>query len=89
MGRKESNQTNKTKHVPMVENDVFRTWILWLKRIKKGEGIIVYKTWMKVFRIIPEFRILRLTFNRKSASKCEIRQSLIASLIYFQFIFGQ
>ena len=26
--------------------------------------------WMKVFRIIPEFRILRLTFHRKSASKC-------------------
>ena len=23
----------------------------------------------KVFRIIPEFRILRLTFHRKSASK--------------------
>ena len=27
-------------------------------------------TWVKVFRIIPEFRILRLTFHRKSASKC-------------------
>ena len=27
-------------------------------------------TWMKVFRFIPEFRILRLTFQRKSASKC-------------------
>ena len=25
-------------------------------------------TWVKVFRIIPEFRILRLTFHRKSAS---------------------
>ena len=24
----------------------------------------------KVFRINPEFRILRLTFHRKSASKC-------------------
>ena len=23
--------------------------------------------WVKVFRIIPEFRILRLTFHRKSA----------------------
>ena len=28
------------------------------------------KAWVKVFRIIPEFRILRLTFHRKSASKC-------------------
>ena len=26
-------------------------------------------TWVKVFRIIPEFRILRLTFYGKSASK--------------------
>ena len=25
---------------------------------------------VKFFRIIPEFRILRLTFHRKSASKC-------------------
>ena len=24
-------------------------------------------SWVKVFRIIPEFRILRLTFHRKSA----------------------
>ena len=29
-----------------------------------------YNTWMKVFMINPEFRILRLTFHRKSASKC-------------------
>ena len=28
------------------------------------------KTWVKVFRIIPELRILRLTFHKKSASKC-------------------
>ena len=27
------------------------------------------RTWVKVFRINPEFRILRLTFHRKSASK--------------------
>ena len=27
-------------------------------------------TWVKVFRINPKFRILRLTFHRKSASKC-------------------
>ena len=26
-------------------------------------------SWVKVFRINPEFRILRLTFHRKSASK--------------------
>ena len=39
---------------------------------------------MKVFRIIPEFRILKLTFQRKSASKSRIKQILLA-LIYFQF----
>ena len=33
------------------------------------------------FRIISEFRILRLTFQRKSASKSSIRQNIIASLI--------
>ena len=26
--------------------------------------------WVEVFKINPEFRILRLTFQRKSASKC-------------------
>ena len=31
---------------------------------------INYKTWVKAFRIIPEFRILRLAFHRKLASKC-------------------
>ena len=29
---------------------------------------------MKVFRSNPEFRILRLTFHRKSASKCWIKE---------------
>ena len=29
-----------------------------------------FVTWVKVFRINPEFRILRLTIHRKSASKC-------------------
>ena len=38
-------------------------------------------SWVKVFRINPEFLILRLTFHRKSASKCWIRQIIIASLI--------
>ena len=34
-------------------------------------------------RIVPEFRILRLTFHRKLASKCWIEQNIIAFLIYF------
>ena len=41
-------------------------------------------SWVKVFRIIPEFRILRLTFHRKSASKCWIEQIIIAFLICYQ-----
>ena len=32
--------------------------------------VCVAYTWVKVLRINPEFRILRLTFHRKSASKC-------------------
>ena len=32
--------------------------------------ILLSVTWVKVFRINSEFRILRLTFQRKSASKC-------------------
>ena len=39
-------------------------------------------TWLKVFRIIPEFRILKLTFCRKSASKCWIRQIILASGLF-------
>ena len=40
-----------------------------------------HNAWVKVFRINPEFRILRLTFRRKSASKCRIREIIIASQI--------
>ena len=29
---------------------------------------LLLRTWVKVFKIIPEFRILRLTFHRKSVS---------------------
>ena len=42
-----------------------------------------YKAWVKVLRINPEFRILRLTFHRKSASKCWIKQIIIASRFIF------
>ena len=48
---------------------------------RRLESLIDLFTWVKAFRIIPEFRILRLTFNRKSASKSLIRQILMASLI--------
>ena len=51
--------------------------------------LIFWTPWVKAFRIIPEFRILRLTFHRKSASKSWIRQILMASLIKFQFILRQ
>ena len=44
------------------------------------------KEWVKDFRIIPEIRILRLTFCGNSASKCWIREIIIAYLIYFQSV---
>ena len=34
-----------------------------------SQNTMLHKTWVKVFRIIPEFRILRPTFHRKLASK--------------------
>ena len=40
--------------------------------------------WVKVIRIIPEFRILRLMFHRKSDLKCLIRRIITAFLIYYQ-----
>ena len=43
-----------------------------------------YNDLVKWFRINPEFRILRLTFHRKLASKCSIREIIIASLINFE-----
>ena len=45
----------------------------WLDRMLirlVGDTFILHITWVKVFRIIPEYRILRLTFHKKSASKC-------------------
>ena len=45
--------------------------------------LALYNTWVKVFRIIPVFRILR---HRKSASKCWILLLIIAFLILLQLI---
>ena len=45
--------------------------------------------WVKVFRIIPEFRNLRLTFHWKSASKCWIREIIIDFSIYIQSVLRQ
>ena len=49
-------------------------------------GPFVRISWVKVFRIIPVFRILKLTSQRKSASKCGIRKIVVASLIYFEYL---
>ena len=37
-------------------------------------SLVAIITWVKVFRINPEFRILRLTFHRKSAQNAELRR---------------
>ena len=55
-----------------IENFLYFQGIPYMNLVLK-EAFIFHKptiTWVKVFRIIPEFRILRLTFHRKSASKC-------------------
>ena len=62
--QEESNQTNQEKlDSSGSELEAVDQRIAELKTQVKGTGV-------KVFRIIPEFRILRLTFHRKSASKC-------------------
>ena len=42
--------------------------------------------WVDVFRIIHEFKILRLTFYRKPALKCLIKHIIITSLITYPFV---
>ena len=41
-----------------------------IRQVEVGNLLVLIITWVKVFRINPEFRILRLTFHRKSASTC-------------------
>ena len=53
-----------------------------LSEYASSEGNLLYMG--ENFRIIPELRISRLTFFGKSASKCLIREIIIASLIYFK-----
>ena len=69
----------KNKDITFKLSDVFI--MLINVKMPKIVGILTYKsminfillhekfcTWVDVFRIIPQFRILRLTFHRKSAS---------------------
>ena len=44
--------------------------IVFYRRQKVSQYHTASHTWVKVFRNNPEFRILRLTFHLKSASKC-------------------
>ena len=52
-----------------------------LSNVIRAFAVHSVTTWVKVFRMTPEFRILRLTFHRKSASKSWILQIVIAFLI--------
>ena len=45
-----------------------------------------FELWTLFIGFIHEFRILRLTFHRKSASKSWIRQIILAFLNYFQMV---
>ena len=66
-----------TSFIIFSENKASRTL-----KLRQYQCLICLFTWVKVFRINPEFRILRLTFHIKSA----IRKVIIASLIYFLFV---
>ena len=50
-------------------SDVQRRQLCSDWRLKGYIMVLLPYAWVKVFRIIPEFRILRLTFHRKSALK--------------------
>ena len=53
------------------ENNLHSCGVLLLTSLANYETLILLLSqllWVKVLRIIPEFRILRLTFHRKSAS---------------------
>ena len=63
MVRKESNQTNKQKDTRPYLTASAESFL-------HGRSSGTWRcAWVKVLRIIPEFRILRMTFHRKSSSK--------------------
>ena len=75
----------------MLTEPVVKLQMVKIQEIQIKQKVIqdtekVRGTWVKVFMIIPEFRILGLTFFGKSASKCWIRQIIIAFLIYVKII---
>ena len=53
----EKNKKFSNSHIPLIMSCVGLT------------EVTAPFTWVKDFRIIPEFRILRMTFHRKSSSK--------------------
>ena len=67
-----------------IEHSPIWKCIFYLISMLQDKQIWTVWTWMKVFRINLEFRILRLTFHGKSASKCWTREIIIASLLSFQ-----
>ena len=56
----------------MQHNAAFHQCLHCLLLLKQLSGTEIHHilAWVKVFRINPEFRILRQTFHRKSAPKC-------------------
>ena len=59
-GMDDTDQEEALENIGLDESDDAQSY--------QGNHVIIL--WVKVFRSIPEFRILRLTFHRKSASKC-------------------
>ena len=60
---------------------VWSGFIMFASVVAFLDCIWIY-AWVKVFRVNPEFRILRLTFHRK----CWIKEIIIAFLTSFQII---
>ena len=80
----------QTQGMVVVENSDQRLDLALLdKSAWVFKGSFWVNVWVKHFRINPEFRILRLTLHRKSASKCCIKEIIIASLINFKILLTQ
>ena len=50
--------------------------------MKHSAGISFDSAWVKVFRIIPEFRILRLAVQRKQPQNAEFRRKYSISNLF-------
>ena len=69
-GKSPEKEREKEKEDPGGDN----SWEIWRPILSvvgcNNDTFTQFLTWVKVYRIIPEFSILMMTFHRKSSPKC-------------------